>query len=244
MPILKKNRRYEISGDITREIEETVLKECTTEDFLENIKHQLSMQIEYKTGVLPKGCLSYRSTRELEVYVIELPPKVLSIKFKQVRRKETEEQPEVYRLSLPFVQMYVGIQKNSGGIQDVRLSCTKLPVQNETDPVFVLPLPNQYSGGHENVCTGDIRIPQDLPISSKVKKLVEDFFTSGFNTDLSTTYPDELRYKVNETVTLLGIAGWAKNTEENAMFGITDTVQYQPHRHLNMDGIMGRMING
>jgi hypothetical protein len=179
-------------------------------------------------------------TRGSELFAVELTPKIVTIKFKS-GRTSTDSEIEMYKLSLPFIQVYVSIGKAGGSINETRLSCTKLPVETLDQPVFILPLPNQHDHGNGNVCTGDIRISNELPTNKKVKNLIEKFFTSAFNTDLTTDYPESLKFKVNETATLVGIAGWSKHTENNAMFGISDIVQYTPHRYMNVAGIMKHM---
>lgn len=240
MPILNSENRIEIHGGLVRHIEEKVIRECTTEDFLENMRLEAAKMNMYRTSVLPKQCLAYQMTKSVEVFVVEINPRAVSIKFKQGKTSAAAEM-ELHRLSLPFVQVYVSITRSGGLISEVRLSCTKLPVESMDQQVFVLPLPNQYEGGHGHVCTGDIRVPGDMSTPKKIRKLVEDYFTSAFNTDLSTNYPESLRFQATESASLRGIAGWSKNTEANAMFGISDDVQYEPHKRINMAGIMDVM---
>ncbi len=232
--LLSSTRRIEITGSLVREFDMKVLNECTLEDFMGNIKEDVKKDLECSTGILPKGSIYYRQGKRKELFVVEIPSKVIAIMYRSGKR---DAKSEVYKVSMPFVQIYIRFSE-SKALEYAWLTCTKLPVESVNDTIYVLPVPNQYDGGNSYMCTGEIRIPSDMPTPRKVKRFIQEFFSSSFNTDLESEYPECFNFKVDDTLTVGGIEGWARNSETNSLFGISDAVEYRCHKQVRFEGMV------
>ncbi|MGQ4893371.1 MAG: hypothetical protein ACP6IQ_01960 [Candidatus Njordarchaeia archaeon] len=215
----------EIHGNTVTLYEKTPIKHVELNDFLNalskrNIKH---------SGILPLNCIWITEAGENAVYVVELPPKLLTILYKNATR-EADGEAKKYKISLPFLQFYFAFKNNGEIIKNIYLSCTKTPIESEDDIVYACPLPNIYNGGKGALCTGDMEsVTPETPIALKIKKLINGFFNSEFNTDLlpMSYLPDILRPPRGKHF----IEVWQELSKKNRLFGVSDEIEYQPIAH-------------
>ena len=207
-----------IKDGVVENISETVISRCTEDEFIENIKRGIPID----TGLLPKNCIYMQSKKDSRLYILELPPKTVNINYTATTGVKK------YRVSIPVVQAYVLVKDKA--ISMLHLSCTKSRIQSLEDNIYILPLLNQHSDGNSYVCTGDIKSDISIPISKRIEKLVNAYFMSNFNSDLTIQYPAAIKN---------GLPEWDKKTKENPLFGISEHIKYTPHKR----GTVKEMIN-
>lgn len=230
-----------MEGGSIRLIEERVVEESSSEEWLEVMKSQSSIS----TGLMPRDCIfHFRAPADgngkvRSVYVLEKEPKIIQITFKKGGRG-SDSQIKRYRISLPFCLFFIPVIQ--GIAQELYVCCSKKKIVTVNDEVFVLPLPNMYDGGHGQLCTGGsggMKMPKGKPLHIGLNSLVKDFFTSEFNRDLSFELPGifaNVDPNNNPDFTK-----WEELTKENPLVAISDKIEYRSHRDGTFNGILKRL---
>ena len=205
-----------ISGNTISLVEKKIIHTTTIDEFKQSLIDSAPMN----TAILPIGCKAMASTPKngSYVYVIERQPGITSFSFhKEKGRAETVAE---YAISLPFIQFYVKLRACPMGyaFSGLYLSCTKKPIMDMKDDIFVLPIPNVFSGGERKVCTGAIEVSMGNP-ARICEELIATFFAAPSNLDLSMDYPLALckTGKGHEEC----LKEWQRLSEDNPLFGIS-----------------------
>lgn len=228
---------FEMDGGVVRKIERTVLGTVATQDFLEALRQTNGVS----TGLLPPNTIYYYRRpgkgdgRDFTIYVMERPPKVTSVFYKQARRGDRVENKTI-KLSLPFCLFFIRVVGE--GIETIFPCCSKNKVMTLDHPITVLPLPNIHNAGHGQLCTGSISVPPDQPMHVKINTLIMSYFTSEFNQDLTTEYPQCMKMNPDDPNEHPSIEAWAAKTAENPLFGISEAVTYTPHQAGTFAGLL------
>jgi hypothetical protein len=67
-----------------------------------------------------------------------------------------------------------------------------------------------------------------MPLTERIERFMNAFFSAGFNNDLNMNYPSAFSFKDGE-ITHGGMIGWSKHSEKNPMFGLSKDVEYKKH---------------
>jgi hypothetical protein len=222
-----------IEGDIVSFVEERDKGSVEIESFINALRQGEGVV----SGFLPNNTIYFirekvvnqeRIDAQRKLFVIEQPCRKTSVAWNNPSTGEKE----YYKVALPFVLFF--IVTSGEVINDIYPCCSKKKIVSLDDPIFVLPLPNIYEGGHGKLCTGEVRIPRNQPLHIKINALVNAYYTSNFNNDLETYYPDAMADEHGNP----GLPGWAKKSEANALFGVSDEVQYAEHRAGTFQGMI------
>ena len=210
-----------IKGDFVEVVEKTVVHTTTVEEFCKAVSSKQPM----RTGILPAMCkyLQIEPQTNSMCYVIERQPGITAMLYHN--NKGSRSDLREYKVSLPFIQFYVCLRKCDKGYSFLHLhmSCTKKPIMNETDLVYILPLPNIFGGGVRNVCTGEIKVSMQDP-RVICEEVVSGFFAAPSNRDLGMTYPSVLGGNTDHDKAL---KRWEELSESNPLFGISKDIEYQ-----------------
>ena len=214
-------KELQIDGNTISVVEKKIVHTTTIDAFLETLAKTQSIN----TGILPSGCklLFKAQGGKTSVYVIERHPGITALAFHEEKHRASTVKD--IKLSLPFIQFYVCLRKCDKGYSflSLHMSCTKKPIMNETDPVYILPLPNIFGGGVRNVCTGEIKVSMQDP-RVICEEVVSGFFAAPSNRDLSMTYPRVLGGNNDHDKAL---KRWEELSESNPLFGISKDIEYQ-----------------
>ena len=215
----------ETSGDLIHLYEVKLKKTITTASLLDSIANNRDIT----TPVLPTGCKVYSVNPAQQVVriMMERVPKMTTVTF--IRNK--------YLIALPFIQFYMTF--TTGGLKpaflELHLSCTKVPVKDLTDPIYILPLPNQFSRGDANTCTGGISL-RGSTIPELASDMLNQYFGAPFNNDLNMDYPAPLNGTEHERC----IKKWQELSTNNVLLGVSDAFEYKTHARRTVGGRISR----
>ena len=221
----------EIVGGNVQFVNKSVEREIPVEQFLAHL--ELTMSVD--TGILPKNCFYMMREEDRFLYAVELPASVKKAVWLNKRNGERT----IHMISIPYTQFYIQA-KNNGMIGSMYLSCTKQPIINLTDPLFVAPYPNIYDRGTGKVCTGSMRAPQDAPLGAKINSIVSTFFEADFNRDLPPEVLSCIRDEVGDDRDKY-FPAWEAKTREDRFFSISDAVEYKELR-TNVQDLVKRLV--
>ena len=227
------NRQFfRIEGNKVEKVEERIVKTCDTEDFL----YQCQMMSNVSTDILPRNCIAVRYNGKTKLTVLELTPRTVPVKY-----RASGGQLHELVISIPFVQFYQVTYGSDASLGSVYISCTKKRVMSFDDPIYILPVLNQYGDGNSYVCTGSIALPVEMPVSEKIERFIGAFFDAEFNHDLNMSYPSKFTTTVDGK-RVQGMMGWSAQTEKNKMFGLSKEVEYRQHGYKTVDGLMNYIL--
>ena len=221
-----------IEGDLVKITRTIVDRQVRTSELLS----ELAQLQPLRTGIMPHGTISFvRCTAErnqvVTLYVIERPAGIVTIRYKEGHSndQQTDQNIVEHRLSWPHTQWYV---KHIGtAITDLYVTCTKTPIKELSDKVFILPMPNIFDYGNGGVCLGNLVVPESITFAQRVQCLLESVMQSLWNSDL----PANL-----EPVGLESLAAWAERSKEDPQLGLT--LNYQPHRAGTFENLMATVL--
>lgn len=192
--------------------------EAITEGTVRGIRENLKVTVEEQTAPAVQAFVSETSVRLIDVatsWTNEQSKKLIvfpvGTRYVQRDDKSTniviEEAPRCrrvafndrngdvkhYYVSLPYIQYVITFTKAGRGekFRQMKISCSKQPIDSLTSIVYDLPLPNMGYGNRFGVCTGGSSSGMELPEGSdafaeKCETLITSFWSSEFNTDLSS----------------------------------------------------------
>jgi len=147
-----------------------------------------------------------------------------------------------YYVSLPYIQYVITFTKHGRGekFRQMKISCSKQPIDSLTSIVYDLPLPNMGYGNRFGVCTGSGSSGMELPEGSdafteKCETLITSFWSSEFNTDLSSNFVSFFQKNFGHD-TLEGqnsiqrlhacFSNWAEVSKQNPMWSLGADVKF------------------
>ena len=225
------NTKLVIEGDLTR-IERVVTERTVkTSDLLTEIGKMQPIE----TGLLPRGTISYMRSPDQNnnigtIYVLERPAGLITLKWKQAGSKDRVVKAKQVVLSWPYVQWTVKFVGKA--ISMLYLCCTTKPIESLDDPIFTLPMPNQYLEARGEMCLGDISIPENQEQSLRVMQLINEVLQTNWNSDLAPCSTWEtLGFGTDD-----GLAGWDKMTKDDKDIGLK--LKYQKHAKSTLNGLL------
>lgn len=229
MPTIK---RVLIEGNQVKVIKETVVGTCSVDEFLSSTAGMRTLD----TGILPQNTRYYRVINEnLSVYLLEIPPGVRTINYKNVRAG-AEAPNEELRISLPYLHFVFACNPTAGTILNQLLAATKVPFAALNSPISFPPLTNVYEQG--KICWGNVRdLNRFSHIHQKVQFIVGDFFRSQFNLDLDYGKPSSLSRRTTPWMRIM-----AEESASNSLWGISDAVTYRNHPSETFEGLISGVI--
>lgn len=161
-------------------VEERVLKKVKFSEFIENLKSLKPVS----TGIIPYGCILYSKTLDVSSFVYEETPSIKMLNwFSASGRNST-----CYPISLPFIYWFIRI--NGSRISSVKTRSSLTPVRELDSSLRNSCLPNFYDGGEGEMCRGSTEQSSvDISDRSFLKNIVNNFWSSNWNGDLSTPLP-------------------------------------------------------
>ena len=204
-------------------METNVVYECKSDDMIDHIQKDIPI----KTKFIPKGTIYYeRREGGLSIYVIEQTPRTTRIKYRAKRAGETKS--EIFRVAMPFLYFAIlAVDATEARIKAVFPFCSKKPIRDFKDPIYVAPVTNIHETGNGAMCTGSIEgMAGRVPIFALVEKAMEAIYDSEWNDDVTTNFPPELK----------DFKSWDKLSMENPL--IWSTANYTQHARKNLDGMV------
>ena len=182
------------------------------------------------TPVLPYNCrlMATNPKDKKSLFIMERTPKATPVSF-----CDRNDKIKNFVISLPFIQFYVMFSTagENPGFLGCWLSCTKKPIMSDNDPIYVLPLPNQFDNGDSGVCTGHIRVATaSIPVMCN--ELIAGYFGSPFNNDLNMEYPSIFGTNNHEKA----FAKWDELTKKNPLLAISKDITYRESRFGTLKG--------
>jgi hypothetical protein len=206
-----------IVGNEVQYVREEVVKKVGIDSFIANIENNLGVN----TGILPRGCLYMKREGSKCLYLVEVPAGLVPVSFKDNNGTVTN-----YMISIPFTQFYVLCNPTANTILSIYMSVTKTPLMSVEQEIFVAPYLNIFGHGKDNVCTGSMQIPQDVPLKIKVDSTVSTFFEADFNADLTPSAISTLGEYRNPKDYIMK---WAKATAKDRFFSCSPSTEYRKH---------------
>lgn len=138
--------------------------------------------------------------------------------------------PAQYRVALPYCIFTFEIHKN-GAMGTVSLNYRKAPLAADDIALFDCNLPNVHDS---RICIGDAaRIPTSLPVSVRIARYIESFWSSQFNVDLT----DQFREAAAAIPSVATFTAWAAATAENPLFVLNVPWPQAYSRHCRLAGV-------
>jgi len=194
-----------IEGEHVKLVEEKIAAQCTLTTYLSQILKHMPVS----TGLLPAGIIFYASGKNTKWYLFEVTPRTLDISYKS-RRSNTATK---HTVSIPYVYALITTVDDIIEEQGIKFFCNTQRIDKMDDPIFRTPFLNIYDQGSGNVCLGSMRVDPDTPITQRIRAVLDTFFLSVFNDDLSPAWPAEFS----------SIAEWEKLTQKNPLCALACT---------------------
>ena len=217
------NTKIVFQDGVATVVQENVLYKCKMEEMLAEMQADLPI----KTDFMPRGLVYYeRSAQKRSVMIIESPPRLMRLKYQA--RKAGQENVDIFRLSVPFVYFSLFINEESKTIAQVWPFCSKEAIRNDTDTVYVLPLPNINGSGHNHFCLGSNAYEMGWPLHKKA-----DFVVTGI---FATTWNDDLPMTPLKTFGVSSFKEWSDISMKNPLFWTE--LKMVEHQHKTARGII------
>jgi hypothetical protein len=151
---------------------------CSEHEFFEEI---LSGQA-ISTGILPRNCIYYtKKDNGNIIYIIEYDQ---SIRKVNVLPKTSSNKSHIASLYVKLPVMLFFIKFKGDVFSGANLYSSYKKIQSLQDYLYIMPLPNIYSGG--KICLGNglsIKLKENNK-NKKIASIIEHFWNSTFNDDL------------------------------------------------------------
>ena len=181
------------------------------------------------TPLLPKNCIFYgQYPDKKKIFVCEQAPRKQTIIFQRPcaskeeavaaghNLKPTQDYTYYtvnipYTLQLPYLQYYFSLREDTYSkkmyLNHAKISCTTVPITEETDKVYSLPL-NNIEPYYFDICWGLNPVPDfNMKVSKYIELLINHFWSLKFNNHYTPIYPDLFK---NYTT-------WQDQTEESVL---------------------------
>ena len=201
-------------------VERRVIKKAAIRTLVEQIKTRGENDYE-ATPLLPAvdgGCRCFVKVGRNQGFLMQSNPDIRKISYVNSGGRGFKD----FEVSVPWIWILCKFSVDQGGVYHWAgcwLCSTYRNLQSMSDPVFLVPLPNQYDAGHGNMCTGDhreIEKPTTTPaLTCKMWQM--HLFNSIFNSDLGINWPSGVRGSNNYEI----LENWASKSKENRGFGIS-----------------------
>ena len=135
----------------------------------------LSCDVVFRTGIMSPGIRYYSRRGDREFIVVETPPKI-----RQIRNERFKDG----RVTVPTPPTVFFFILRGGRLMSSKCYCIKKPLSKNNQTLYHFPLGNMSRG---EICWGGARkqiAKYDLTLSN-INTLVEVFYSSSFNNDLS-----------------------------------------------------------
>jgi hypothetical protein len=163
-------------------------KAISLQAFVESMRNQFVAS----TPIIPREVVGYFKRKERQLYLIEEEPKVRKV---DIRAGSRGSGAKIYsrELAFPFVYHLADFYRQA--LERISVFCMPKRMTSMDEKPCHLPLPNI---GHELIlCTGNsLSMSVTGTLHSKVRTIIEAFWSSQFNFDLSDSYvcmPKEIK---------------------------------------------------
>lgn len=190
--------------------------------------------IDSTTGqlvVFPEGTRYVSKDSNNLIVVVEEKPHVRSINFKYLDNNNNQIR-STYSISLPYIYFIAIFNGSHYAFRELKMCCSKNPITSLNSSVFALPLPNVH--GTHLICTGSMNVNEEnVTVIQKMNAVINSYWSSEFNTDLTQFLIDFLR--INSIVTdpiqrntqiAAGFLRWQQLSQQNPMWAIQPQTQY------------------
>jgi len=174
--------------EVTQQHKESGVKSTKIVDY-NSFFEAVNKNIVLQTGLLPLGCRDFSRADGHVIAMLEEPPRIENMEFHN-RRSEGEN---IYKAKLPMPGILIGVKLQEGrGVTQASVWALKTPIKDLDDILYNCPLGNTYAGrgsGSGNFCWGNTTgIWKDIKHVHQLRSMVNIFYTSRFNSDLSPCF--------------------------------------------------------
>jgi hypothetical protein len=187
-----------VENGVVTLLEQRVLKTVSVTAFQDSLASSLGV----RTPLLPVGCVLYAKQAERTCFLLEQPPGVRQVQFRDKERSRT------YAIPIPYA--YFAVVFHNYALEFLCTFFAPKPVQSTGTSLCYAPLPNIHRDGA--VCLGDYRFRVTADVPTRVADVVRYFWESQFNQDILELYQNEMPDRIRE-LTPKGepwFEGWSK----------------------------------
>ncbi|OGG52466.1 hypothetical protein A3H16_04100 [Candidatus Kaiserbacteria bacterium RIFCSPLOWO2_12_FULL_53_8] len=202
------NRQYlRIEGDavhlVTERVERTVR--------LPELLAEAGRQAGFTSPVLPTGCRMFYASGERTAFVIEQPPQVRQLTWRNMDNEGREQ----WKLAFPYIIFVVACVRDAVDSGICRIFYRNAPLGSGDDKLQRPNLCNTNSNG--SICTGSMRVT-GATMAAKADSFVSAFWQSNFNSDL---HNQNWTPSARKIVQVASLAAWQAASDENPLFPLT-----------------------
>ena len=203
------NRQYlRIEGDAVHLVTEKVERTVRLPDLLA----EAGRQAGFTSPVLPTGCRMFHSSGERTAFVIEQPPQVRQLTWRNMDNNPERVQ---WKLAFPFVVFVVAFARDAVNSGSCRIFYRNAPLNGADDKLARPNLCNTYQKG--GICTGSLRV-SGATLATKADSFVSGFWASNFNNDL---YNENFEPTARKIFQVSSLPAWQAESEKNPLFPLT-----------------------
>lgn len=200
------------------------------------------MGIRFKDIILPHGTRFMRQGVRAAAFVIEVPPSVRTLSF-----KNSDDRTDKWSLALPYMYFIpvFGVEEGANELSALCIACRNKPLASPHDMLYCINLPNTYrlsfvpdrymadgiipSMKEMTACQGFIDTKRSTPFEpgedafgSMVHETITHFWSSRFTEEIPAVY-EHMQKKEKRFKTL---AAWQKASKKDPLFVLD--VEYPP----------------
>jgi len=180
---------------------------------------------------LPNGTrFFFRNANGSRLYVIEQPPAVRTVQF---GNREEPRSYQKYRLSFPF-SVFIICFNRGGDFSGLYVFFRNERLKNIKDTLYAAALPNTTDGSC--VCfPGLLREDSGISLGEKAERVLDSFWGSGFNGDLSDTF----RASMQRIDKIRSLDHWQNESARDPRFVLS--LKWLPSRFGTLDEYVRRV---
>lgn len=209
-----------ILGNNVYQVDRTITKVAAFDELVEQVKQQRGGSFTC-TPPLPAqngACRVYAEYGKVRGMLMQNNPGVKEINYHD-RNGHGEDCR--FKVSLPWIWIlcvFREVSKDRFEWCDCWLAATYEQIHKNdlSEPMYIVPLPNQYDGGRGRMCTGNAFTGMDDSMSATAAKWCRGIWDSSFNSDLSPRYVPALRSE-DDGDTRHYFERWEKLSEKNPL---------------------------
>jgi len=245
-----------IVGNTIHKVRRTIEESASFDDLVAQVRVERGDNLTM-TPPLPAAdgaCRIYAERGKYRGMLIQNNPCVRKINYHDIT---DDRQPEkTFEVSLPWVWVMCVFQetnKNKFEWINCYLCATyQNIVQNDlSEPVFRVPLPNQWGAGQGKMCTGSAFRGMDTSMALTAGRWITCLWDSTFNGDLEPSVPSSLssawrapRGDVHRTVRIMSmLRKWEEMTKENKVCSLSREFGLQEYG-CNIGGFIQHAFSG
>ena len=165
---------------VVKMYQRTLVKETSVGALKDSIRASLPVD----TGLMPRGTVMLVREQLYSIYVLEDQPQTRKILYRpSTPAASNPDALPIREYEVPFPWMYYVLAYKGQGLNKLYVFSAPQQITKPDDYLYVAPLPNLYEDNR--VCLGDFAFDVNSTTNAKVEALMQHFWESTFNLDLS-----------------------------------------------------------